>query len=92
MTILPSFFQKTTPKKPPSKDEKSPSLPTPPTKTLQPSPFFLEVQLYLVILFIQSTFNYLPLISSRTPTPNNHPSEEAKKKTEKNLDSLLPSP
>lgn len=92
MTILRSFFQKTTPKKPPSKGEKSPSLPTPPTKTLQPSPFFLEVQLYLVILFIQSTFNYLPLISSRTPTLNNQPSEEAKKKTEKNLNSLLPSP
>jgi hypothetical protein len=68
------------PKKPPWKGEKSPSLPTPPTKTLQPSPFFLEVQLYHVILFIQSNFNYLPLISSWTPTPNNHPFEEAKKK------------
>jgi len=59
----------------------------PPTFSLLPKTSVIPCNLYHSIYF-----NYLPLISSRTPTPNNHPSEEAKKKTKKNLNPLLPSP
>jgi hypothetical protein len=92
MTLLPSFFQKTTPKKPPWKCEKSPSLPTPPTKILQPSPFFLKLQLYLVILFIQSTLITYPLYPLEPPHPITTPPKRQRKKPKKTLNPLLPSP
>jgi hypothetical protein len=91
MTLLPSLSQKITPKKPLWKDEKSPSLPpshkNPPTFSLLPKTSVIPCRLIHSIYF-----NYLPVISSRTPTPNNHPSEETKKKTKKNFNPLLPSP
>lgn len=92
MTLLPSFFQKTTPKKPPWKCEKSPSLPTPPTKILQPSPFFLKLQLYLVSFFFQSTLITYPLYPLEPPHPITTPPKRERKKLKKTSTLCSPLP
>jgi hypothetical protein len=88
----PILFQKTTTKKPPWKGEKSPSLPTPPIKMLQPPPFFVKLQLYLVILFIQSTLITYPLYPLQPPHPITTPLKRPKKKLRKTSTLCSPLP